>query len=136
MSANVLAVDLGSTGIKVAVVDELGAVRSIIGEVIPLLFVADGGVEQDPRVWWEALGRCSRRAIAESGLAGSGITLVAVTSQYTSTKCIASSHRAAATSVVAFRFIVRDIRKKKGSAKCPTARAMVTSFHPPASRTR
>ncbi len=93
MSAHVLAVDLGSTGIKVAVVDEAGGVRSITGEVIPLLFLADGGVEQDPRVWWEALGRCSRRAVAESGLAGSSVTLVAVTSQYTSTTAVDAAGR-------------------------------------------
>ncbi|MDO9173186.1 MAG: FGGY family carbohydrate kinase, partial [Actinomycetota bacterium] len=88
MSGHVLAVDLGSTGIKVAVVDADGGVRAVAGEVIPLLFVADGGVEQDPRLWWEALGRCSRKAIGESGLRGDEITLVAVTSQYTSTTAV------------------------------------------------
>ena len=61
-----LAVDLGSTGIKVAVVDAHAAVRAVAGEVIPLLFVDGGGVEQDPRIWWDALGRCARKAIGEA----------------------------------------------------------------------
>lgn len=81
----VLAVDLGSTGIKVAVVDGDGRVHGVAGEVIPLLFVDHGGVEQDPNTWWAALGRCARAAIAASPLQGDDIGLVAVTSQYTST---------------------------------------------------
>ena len=88
MTSHVLAVDLGSTGIKVAVVDETGVVRAVAGEVIPLLFVGERGVEQDPREWWSALGRCARRSVGESGLHGDDITLVAVTSQYTSTTAV------------------------------------------------
>jgi xylulokinase len=89
MAHHVLAIDLGSTGVKVAVVDEDGRVRAGTGQVLPLIVTADGGVEQDPNGWWEAIGRCSRRAIAESGLDGSSVTLVAVTSQYTSTLAVA-----------------------------------------------
>jgi hypothetical protein len=89
MAAHVLAIDLGSTGVKVAVVDADGRVCSGAGEVFPLIVVPGGGVEQDPRLWWEAIGRCSRRAVAESTLAGGEIGLVAVTSQYTSTIAVA-----------------------------------------------
>ncbi len=84
MGAHVLAVDLGSTGIKVAVVDPDGVVLAGTGEVLPLLFTVDGGAEQDPEGWWDALGRCSRRAIATAGVNGDEVGLVAVTSQYTS----------------------------------------------------
>ena len=90
MAAHVLAVDLGSTGVKVAVVDADGRVRSGAGEMLPLIVTADGGVEQDPGLWWEAIGRCSRRAVADSGLPGGDIALVAVTSQYTSTIAVAN----------------------------------------------
>ncbi len=87
MSA-VLAVDLGSTGVKVAVVDADGRVRSMASEVIPLLFVDDVGVEQDPRLWWEALGRCARAAVGDSSITSRDISIVAVTSQYTSTTAV------------------------------------------------
>ena len=90
MARHVMAVDLGSTGIKVAVVDETGRVRSSAGEVIPLVFTADGGVEQDPHLWWSALGRCARHATADAGCTAGDITLVAVTSQYTSTVPVAA----------------------------------------------
>ena len=90
MARHVLAIDLGSTGVKVAVVDEAGRVRASAGEVLPLIFTADGGVEQDPNGWWEALGRCSRRSVAESVLAPTDITLVAMTTQWSSTVPVAA----------------------------------------------
>ena len=90
MAQHVLAIDLGSTGVKVAVVDQDGTVRSSAGEVLPLLFTDDGGVEQDPNGWWDAIGRCARHAVERSGLERSGIALVAVTSQYTSTVPVAA----------------------------------------------
>lgn len=86
--AHVLAIDLGSTGVKTAVVDADGVVRAHAGEVLPLLVGDDGSVEQDPHGWWAALGRCSRRAIAASGLPAHDVRLVAVTSQYTSTVAV------------------------------------------------
>jgi xylulokinase len=87
----VLSVDLGTTGIKVAVVDGDGRVRSTAGEVIPLEFVDDIGVEQDPRRWWDALGRCARSAVASSSLTSADVGIVAVTSQYTSTTAVDAS---------------------------------------------
>ena len=90
MALGVLAIDLGTTGVKVAVVDPDGAVLASAGEVLPLLFTADGGAEQDPAGWWDAIGRCSRRAISESPLRRNDITLVAVTTQYASTVVVAA----------------------------------------------
>lgn len=82
---HVLAIDLGSTGIKIAVVDPDGVVQATAGEVIPLVLTDDGGVEQDPEGWWSALGRCAQRAVHGSGLDASLVRLVAVTSQFMST---------------------------------------------------
>lgn len=88
MTTNVLAIDLGSTGLKVAVVDGAGNVVAGAGEVLPVIFTADGGVEQNPNEWWAALGRCARRAVSESAIDSRDISLVAVTSQYTSTVAV------------------------------------------------
>ena len=90
MALGVLAIDLGTTGVKVAVVGPDGAVLASAGEVLPLLFTSDGGAEQDPAGWWEAIGRCSRRAISESPLRRDDIALVAVTTQYASTVVVAA----------------------------------------------
>jgi xylulokinase len=85
MTTHVLAADLGTTALKVALVDDDGRVWATASEVLPMLTTADGGVEQDPEGWWTALGRCSRRAISDAGLAAADVGLVAITSQYTST---------------------------------------------------
>jgi xylulokinase len=90
MTRHVLAADLGTTGLKVALVDERGTVRATADEVLPMLTTTDGGVEQDPHGWWQALGRCSRRVIAAAGLVARDVDVVAVTSQYTSTIAVAA----------------------------------------------
>ena len=83
-----LAIDLGSTGVKVAIVDGSGQVLASAGEVLPLIFTNDGGVEQDAHGWWAAIGRCSRIAIAQSSIGSADVGTVAVTSQYTSTVAV------------------------------------------------
>ncbi len=88
MTTSVLAIDLGSTGVKVALVDAKGTVLSSAGEVIPTIFTPDGGAEQDPTVWWEAIGRCARQAVGASAVPVREVGLVAVTSQYTSTVAV------------------------------------------------
>ena len=93
---SVLAIDLGTTGVKVAVVDQHAAVLAGAGEVLPMIFTdrgGEGGVEQDVENWWQAIGRCSRRAIANAGLAAADVTMIAVTSQYTSTVPVAADGR-------------------------------------------
>ena len=79
--ASVLAVDLGTSGLKVAVVDEAGRVRGSASASLTTTFLPGGGAEQDPEVWWTELGRCARAAIAD---AGTDVAAVAVTSQYMS----------------------------------------------------
>lgn len=88
LASGVLAIDLGSTGVKVAIVDGFGQVLASAGEVLPLIFTEDGGVEQDAHGWWAAIGRCSRQALPQSGLGPTDIGTIAVTSQYTSTVAV------------------------------------------------
>ncbi|MEO7398601.1 MAG: FGGY family carbohydrate kinase [Ilumatobacteraceae bacterium] len=100
MSANVVAIDLGTTGVKVAVVDGGGCVLAGAGEVIAMIFTDGGGVEQDPDAWWEAIGRCTRRAIGQSTVDGGDVDLIAVTSQYTSTVAVAADGRPLANAIM------------------------------------
>ena len=93
MSGHVLAIDLGSSGLKVAVVDDDGRVIGAASEALPTIFTADGGAEQDPEHWWAALGRCSRQAIAHADAQPGDIDAVAVTAQYMSTLAIAADGR-------------------------------------------
>ena len=96
----VLAIDLGTTGVKIAVVDGDGQVLGHAGEVLPMISLPGGGVEQDPEGWWEAIGRCAKLAIGASPLTGADIGVVAVTSQYTSTVAVAADGRPLANAII------------------------------------
>lgn len=82
----VLAIDLGTSGVKVAVVDDTGAVRGMATESLPIALTADGGAEHDAELWWQAIGRCARGALAAA--ATDRVDLVAVTSQFMSTVAV------------------------------------------------
>ncbi len=84
----VLAIDLGTTGVKAAVVDGNGVVLASESEVLTTTHSPGGGAEQDPRDWWRVIGEAARGAVSRSGIPASDITLVAVTSQYTSTVAV------------------------------------------------
>ncbi|MEO5902021.1 MAG: FGGY family carbohydrate kinase, partial [Ilumatobacteraceae bacterium] len=95
-----VAVDLGTTGLKVAIVDPDGAVRGHAGERLPLLFGADGAAEQDADGWWAALGRGVRGALADAGIAAGEIGMVAVTTQYSSTVAVTADGMPLANTVM------------------------------------
>ena len=57
----VLAIDLGTSGPKVALVAESGAVVDSEYEPTRLILTDDGGVEQDPDDWWRAITTATRR---------------------------------------------------------------------------
>src|SRR4051794_4233960 len=80
-SPYVLAIDLGTSGLKVAVVDERGAARAAAYESYVTVHTPGGGAEQDADAWWAALGRCAREAVAAAAVP---ITAIAVTTQYMS----------------------------------------------------
>ena len=61
-----LAVDLGTGGPKVAVISAAGRIVAHAFEKVPLALSADGGAEQMPQDWWDAIVRAARRALAES----------------------------------------------------------------------
>jgi xylulokinase len=79
----VLAIDLGSGGPKVALVDRNGATVAWSGESVPTTLLPDGGAEQDPEAMWAAVVMATRRTL---GIAPphAPIVAVAVTSQYMS----------------------------------------------------
>ncbi|HEY1737722.1 MAG TPA: FGGY family carbohydrate kinase, partial [Acidimicrobiia bacterium] len=83
MSRYVLAIDLGTSGLKVAVVDDQGVVRAAAYEPLVTRHTPDGGAEQDAEEWWQALGRAARRAVAVAG-AAVPVDVIAVTAQYMS----------------------------------------------------
>jgi len=66
-----IGVDVGTSGLRAVALDAAGGVLARAAEPLPVpRRTADGGVEQDPRVWWEALVRALRRLTGHHALAG------------------------------------------------------------------
>lgn len=62
----VLAVDFGTSGMKVAIVGKNGRVFGWDFEAIGLIHTEDGGVEQAPDDWWAAFLRCAGRLLGRN----------------------------------------------------------------------
>ncbi|MFO7561888.1 MAG: FGGY-family carbohydrate kinase [Enhygromyxa sp.] len=77
----VLAIDLGTSGPKVAVVSLDAEVLGWQTRSTKLALFDGGGAEQDPRDWWQAIVAAARAVLEQTG-AASRIAAVAVTSQW------------------------------------------------------
>ena len=78
---SVVAIDLGSSGVKVAVVDREGTVLASASSPLPTTFLPDGGAEQDAERWWRDIGICARQALDGRG---GDVEAIAVTTQWMS----------------------------------------------------
>lgn len=87
----VLAIDLGSSGPKVSVVNHLGDILSTRSGVFETRY-ADGGKtsEQDAEEWWRQVIQLSQEVIAESGTA-SQIVAISNCAQYASSVAVDES---------------------------------------------
>jgi len=78
----VLAIDLGSSALKTAIVTDTGKVVAGAEAPVKTHLLPGGGAEQDPQGWWNAVRRTVREALDRSGLAPGAITAVACDSQW------------------------------------------------------
>ena len=88
--AHVLAIDLGTTGLKVAIVRDDGTVVALVGRALTTHYVADGGVEQDAHEWWRLIADASREALSTSDTNPADVGAVVCTSQYMSVVPVAA----------------------------------------------
>lgn len=78
----VLAIDLGTSGPKAAIVSEAGEIVARASEKVGVIFLPGGGAEQDANQWWECAKRAAQRALRESAVAARDIVAVSCDSQY------------------------------------------------------
>lgn len=78
-----LAIDLGTSGCKAAVVDPAGRVLARARSGVETLRVPGQGAEQDPEQVWRAVLEAGARVVGESGR-GKEVVAVAIGSQYSS----------------------------------------------------
>jgi glycerol kinase len=78
---SVLAIDAGTTGITVLVVDEAGRVLGKGYREFPQSFPRPGWVEHDPEDWWRGTLASTEEALAAATLEPSGIRSIGITNQ-------------------------------------------------------
>jgi xylulokinase len=81
----ILAIDLGTSGPKVALYTATGELLAGASAPTPLIFTPDGGVEQSPAAWWEAICTATQRVLAMVSGAAARVTGVGVTTQWSGT---------------------------------------------------
>lgn len=86
--ATILAIDLGTSGPKVALVSTDGHIVADDFESVPLLLLPGGGAEQDPADWWRAIKKALRRLLARSGVRVADIIAVSCTGQWSGTVAV------------------------------------------------
>jgi glycerol kinase len=79
--AQVLGIDLGTTGVTALVVDETGEVRGSGYREFPQSFPRPGWVEHDPDDWWEAMLAASRQAVDGARIEAASLAAVGITNQ-------------------------------------------------------
>ncbi len=61
----ILAIDHGTSSMKVALITVNGTVLGWESEPVRLLLTPDGGAEQSPEEWWQAFVNCTRRVLSK-----------------------------------------------------------------------
>ncbi len=89
MTDHVLAVDLGTSGPKVAVFTLDGTFVDGDGAPVPLHLSDGGGAEQRPAEWWAAIVGATQRLMQRRPVPPETVAAVAVTSQWSGTVPIA-----------------------------------------------
>ena len=84
----ILAIDLGTSGPKVALVTIHGEVVNHEFEEIELLLLPQGGAEQRPEDWWEAIKKATKRVISKSSISKDEIVAISCTAQWSGTVAI------------------------------------------------
>jgi xylulokinase len=84
----ILAIDLGTSGPKSAIISVRGGVISSAFEPNKLDLLPGGGAEQNPMEWWETIQSTCKKAIATSGVNKDDIVGVGCTTQWCGTVAV------------------------------------------------
>lgn len=80
-----IGIDLGTSGPKVAVVEDTGKVMAIDRGDTDTIFMEGGGAEQDANQWWSEIKRAMKKVLGESGVPKEKIVAIGTCSTYSNT---------------------------------------------------
>jgi xylulokinase len=81
----VLAIDLGTSGPKTALISVYGEVLNSEFQATPIILLPDGGAEQDPDGWWDAIMSTVKKVLGKNLVLPENIVAVSVTTQWSGT---------------------------------------------------
>ncbi len=81
MAKHILAIDQGTTGTTVLLVDRAGSVRARGYREFPQIFPQSGWVEHDPAEIWRSTVDAIAAALTAGGIAGSSVAAIGITNQ-------------------------------------------------------
>ena len=81
----ILSIDLGTSGSKMAIVSIHGEVVDFDFEGVPLLLSPNGGAEQKPDDWWQAIMTTSKRLLSKGSVNPKDIVAIVASTQWAGT---------------------------------------------------
>ncbi len=84
----VLAFDHGTSGVKTAIVDTRGRVVDMAFQDTPIYYSSDGGAEQDPQDWWEAMLLTATKLVQRKTVPPEQIAAIGISSTFSSTVAV------------------------------------------------
>jgi xylulokinase len=82
---HILGLDVGTSGLKLALVTVRGETVGSVVEPYPLHLLPNGGAEQDPQDWWDGVVRGTRRVLAETRVDPAEVVGVGCSAQWSGT---------------------------------------------------
>ncbi len=96
----ILTIDLGTSGPKVALFTMKGEAVAHTFEPTRLLLLPNGGAEQCPDDWWDAIKKASSRLLGEGHVPAGDIAAVCCTAQWSGTVAVDRSGRHLANAII------------------------------------
>lgn len=90
---HILAIDLGTSSVKLALVSVTGVLADWEVEPLEISLLAGGGAEQDPDHWWAAIGRGAHRMLDRRSVPVERIVGLNLSSQWSGTVPVDRSRR-------------------------------------------
>ncbi len=90
-----LAIDLGTSGLKIGAVSQNGEVLAHAFEAISTNFIPEGGATQDVDDWWSGIVKCTRLVLDSGAVVARDCAGIGITGQWASTVPVTSSGDAA-----------------------------------------
>ena len=121
----VLAIDLGTSGSKTAIVSIYGEVVDFDFEEVPLILLPNGGAEQKPDDWWNAIMTTSKRLLARGSVNPDNIVAVVASTQWSGTVAVDREGRPLMNAIIWL-----DMRGAKYTAKLAGGPIKIEGYDP------